>query len=480
MKQIRSLCLSALTAMVAVVASPSSAQEHNELSAPQEFAGFELLFDGRSLDGWTTIEGPMSSWTVKDGCIVALPGQYVWLRTEGQYTDFELFVEFYLMPEANSGVSLRCAPEGEAAFSGMELQIFDDFGNEPSDTKCGAVYNAIAPDFMAIKRAPSWNTYHIKLVGDRLDAWLNGVQIHDGAKLDDRGYMHDPNAKHPLNGRLKSGHIALQNHGQEIRFRNVKIRDLSPKKRAARRGEPLRVFYCTHSAGFEHGVLPESRKVMAELGEDNRWLDMTISNQIGDLTPERLAKTDVVVFYTSGPLPMGEMKGELLAWIRGGGALVGIHSATDTLKEDPAYVKLIGGIFDGHPWNEDVVVIVEDDEHPAAKPFLKGAEVEDGVARFHIADEIYQHHTLNKDMHVIVRLDPANPKTEDGRAYPLAWTLRSGKGRVFYTAFGHRPEVWHDARFQQHLLAGIRWAAGLVGASDTPNPTNPGVIQASD
>jgi len=224
--------------------------------------------------------------------------------------------------------------------------------------------------------------------------------------------------------------------------------------------EPLRVFYCTHSAGFAHDVLPESRRVMAELGKKLPWLEMTITNDIADLTAQKLAATDVVMFYTTGDLPMGEMKGQLLKWVHEGGALVGVHSATDTYKEDPAYVRHMGGVFDGHPWNEEVSVIIEKPDDPICRPFLSKEDEGQPVRRFRIADEIYQHHSLNtEEMRVLMRLDPANPKTEEGRAYPLVWTMDFDKGRTFYTAFGHRPEVWHDARFIEHLLAGLRWAA---------------------
>jgi type 1 glutamine amidotransferase len=56
-------------------------------------------------------------------------------------------------------------------------------------------------------------------------------------------------------------------------------------------------------------------------------------------------------------------------------------------------------------------------------------------------------------------LDPANAKTEAGRAYPLAWTIDVGEGRVFYSALGHRDDVWRDQRYVEHVLAGIKWAA---------------------
>lgn len=236
---------------------------------------------------------------------------------------------------------------------------------------------------------------------------------------------------------------------------------------ATRPVRPLRVFYCTHSAGFRHSVLPLSRQVVQQLGKDNDWLEVTVSNDIADLTPELLAKTDVVMFYTTGTLPMGDMKDRLIQWVHDGGGFVGIHAATDTFKDDPAYNQLVGGVFDGHPWNNDVRIIIDDPTHPAMLAFMPKKPTAE--PSFHIADEIYQFRSLNPKMHVLAHLDPATPKAEPGRAYPNVWTLQPGKGRVFYTAFGHRPEVWKDTRFQEHLLAGIRWAAKRTMPVEKPD-----------
>src|SRR5262249_52686043 len=85
----------------------------------------------------------------------------------------------------------------------------------------------IAPTAMPLKDGGQWNTYRIKLVGDTLSIWLNGEQIHKDQKLDARGYTHKPEAKNPLNTRCPTGYISLQDHGDKVRFRNIRIKDLS-------------------------------------------------------------------------------------------------------------------------------------------------------------------------------------------------------------------------------------------------------------
>lgn len=244
---------------------------------------------------------------------------------------------------------------------------------------------------------------------------------------------------------------------------------VKPRQRTG--ADPVRLFYCTHSAGFRHGVLPETREIVKKLGEDLDWLEVEVSDDITELDAAKLATLDAVMLYTTGRLPLDTRM--LTDWVHAGGALIGVHSATDTLADDKIYVEKIGGIFDGHPWNEQVRILIDGDGH-----YITDALIADGGANdddsfnppssLRIADEIYQFRTLNPGNVVLMHLDPATPKAEPGRAYPLAWTRRAGAGRIFYTALGHRPEVWRDERFVQHVLRGIEWTARRCPACSSP------------
>jgi type 1 glutamine amidotransferase len=216
------------------------------------------------------------------------------------------------------------------------------------------------------------------------------------------------------------------------------------------------VLYLTHAAGFQHGVLPLSENVLREIGTASRAFEVTVARDSSLVSRESLRDYDAVVFYTSGELPLSDVqKKALLDFVRSGKGFAGIHSATDTLYSWPEYGELIGGYFDGHPWHQEVAIETEDPVHPSTRHL---------VPAFRITDEIYQFRSfIREQVHGLLRLDNNSVNLSvpgvnrsDGD-FALAWTRPFGSGRVFYTALGHREEVWQDKRFQQHLLNGIRW-----------------------
>ena len=221
--------------------------------------------------------------------------------------------------------------------------------------------------------------------------------------------------------------------------------------------EPQRkVLYLTHSAGFQHGVLPLSENILREIGAASRAFELAVARDSNEVNRENLRNYDAIVFYTSGELPLSDsQKAALLDFVRSGKGFAGIHSATDTLYSWQEYGELIGGYFDGHPWHQEVAIETEDPVHPATRHL---------VPAFRITDEIYQFRNfIREQVHGLLRLDNNSVNLSvpgvnrsDGD-FALAWTRSFGSGRVFYTALGHREEVWQDKRFQQHLLNGIRW-----------------------
>ena len=229
----------------------------------------------------------------------------------------------------------------------------------------------------------------------------------------------------------------------------------SIKTEAANPARP-KVLYLTHSAGFKHDVLPLSQQILKDIGERTLAFEVTATDDCSQLSREGLKKYSAVVFYTTGELPISdEQKAAFLEFIKSGKGLVGIHSATDTFYKWPEYGELIGGYFDGHPWHQDVTVKVEDSHHPATR-HLEGA--------FKIKDEIYQMKNFSRSrVKVLLSLDTnsvnlsaANVHRMD-KDFALAWCRDYGKGRVFYTALGHRAEVWQDERFQKHLVGALSW-----------------------
>jgi uncharacterized protein len=282
-----------------------------------------------------------------------------------------------------------------------------------------------------------------------------------------------------------------------------------------------RVLVITESRGFVHDVVRRGKngepalaeKVLTEIGEKSGDFEAVCSqNSRKDVTAENLKNFDAVFFYTTGSLPLSDtQKADLIAFVKSGKGFAGSHSATDTFYDWKEYGNLIGGYFDGHPWHQKVKVIVEDTKHPATKHLGDS---------FEITDEIYQFRTpySRKNLRVLMRLDRGVDRTsasvngkkltdrdelqitiKDGKpvvkvngsstevknvdfAGPrgnrkdgdnaLAWVREYGKGRVFYTALGHRDEVWKDERFVKHLHGGLRYVLGLETADATPLPAS--------
>jgi 3-keto-disaccharide hydrolase len=186
------------------------------------------LFNGQDLTGWTS-EGDVSAWGVEDGELVTVkPGEGWWLRTDKMYRDFELKLDFWMPEGGNSGVGLRGSSNGDPAFTGFEVQILDTHNQAPGLRNCGAVYEAIAPETMAVLPSGKWNSYRIRVQDNTLNVWLNGIQIHLDQALDARGFYRDEDSPLPLNARASTGYISLQDHGHPFRYKNIWIRDLSP------------------------------------------------------------------------------------------------------------------------------------------------------------------------------------------------------------------------------------------------------------
>lgn len=234
-----------------------------------------------------------------------------------------------------------------------------------------------------------------------------------------------------------------------------------------------RVLFLTHSAGFVHSVVrrPDSgelafaERVLTEAAAGRLVVDCT--QDCSTIEAANLEKYDAVLFYTTGKLPISDAgKAALIDWVRQGGAFAGVHCATDTFYEFSDYMGLVGGAFDGHPWHEKVTMKVEDRSHAST------AHLEE---KWVLVDEIYQFKTWRRHPnHVLLSLDThatdvARGKRAD-RDYANAWCKDFGQGKMFYTALGHREDVWTNPAFQEHLIGGIEWA--IAGESiSVPAPS---------
>jgi type 1 glutamine amidotransferase len=217
------------------------------------------------------------------------------------------------------------------------------------------------------------------------------------------------------------------------------------------------LLYLTQSCGYRHEVLPYSQEVMSKLGAESGAFAATCTDDSATVDWNDLGRYAALAFCTTGELPLSEeARVNLLAFVRNGGGFVGIHNATDTFYQWEPYGEMLGGYFNGHPWHQEVEIVVEDADHPATRPL---------PPTFRIHDEIYTHKNWSREKtRVLMRMDNNSvdfakgaDKRPDGDV-AMAWCHPYGEGRVFYTALGHGMPTWTDERFHQHLLGGIRWA----------------------
>jgi type 1 glutamine amidotransferase len=243
--------------------------------------------------------------------------------------------------------------------------------------------------------------------------------------------------------------------------------------------EAPRVLIFSRTAGFRHDSIPLGNQTL-EAHARRLGLEPVVSEELHHFDPENLARFRVVVFNnTSGELPFTDrQKQALLDFVFSGGGFVGVHAASDTFYAFTGYGTLLGGYFDGHPWNagDTVTLKVEEPEHPIVRP-LAGAPDH----RLTLTEEIYQFRAPYERSKVRVllsldtqRTDMTRPgiKRTDGD-FPLAWVRPYGQGRVFYSALGHNQSVWKDERFRRHLLAGLAYAARIGDGAHTPDTPRP-------
>jgi hypothetical protein len=199
------------------------------LSPVEETEGFISLFNGINLSGW---QGDTIAYGVEDGLLVTIPskGNIGNLYTKKEYEDFIIRFEFQLTPAANNGLGIRAPLAGDAAYVGLELQILDDsdpvYANLQPYQYHGSVYGVIPSKRGFLKTVGDWNYEEVTAKGTRITIVLNGTTIvdEDIASPRDNGTM--DHKEHP-GLRNKTGHIGFLGHGSLVKFKNIRIKELS-------------------------------------------------------------------------------------------------------------------------------------------------------------------------------------------------------------------------------------------------------------
>jgi len=240
--------------------------------------------------------------------------------------------------------------------------------------------------------------------------------------------------------------------------------------------------------------IPYPVYAMRTLGEKSKAFEPVVSQDLTMLLPEKLKEFDAIVLCnTSGQWiapseeTMAKLKTmgavgdgtdakavemtfrkSLLDWVNAGGGIMAFHFAIGGNPQWPEFKDLLGASYYGHPWNEEVGVKVEEPSHPLVAAF-EGKD-------FRLTEEIFQFNTPydRKKQRVLLSLDVT--KTNMGvkwierkdNDFALAWVRPQGKGRVFYTAFGHRAEIFWNPAMLQFYLDAIQFAAGDLEAPTAP------------
>jgi hypothetical protein len=211
-----------------------SAQPHNALSAAEKADGWKLLFDGTSLNGWRAFKSttPPAGWKAINGELVR-EGSGGDLMTVDQFGDFELRLEWKVGRNGNSGIMFRVTDQAELTYeTGPEFQILDNGGHKDGKqplTSAGANYAMHAPVRDVTKPVGEWNEVRLIVRGAHVEHWMNGVKLLEYELWSedwDKRLKASKFAKMPGYGRARRGHLVLQDHGDPVWYRNIKVKAL--------------------------------------------------------------------------------------------------------------------------------------------------------------------------------------------------------------------------------------------------------------
>ncbi len=192
-----------------------------------------------------------------------------------------------------------------------------------------------------------------------------------------------------------------------------------------------------------------------------------------NINAKNLDYFDAIFFMGTGENDLtDQQKKDLLSFVHDDGkGFVAAHTGDDAFFTWPEFGEMVGGYFDNHPWGVfDAPVVVEDPSFPAMKAF---------PLTFSIRDEIYVHKApfSREKVNVLASLDAGHldyAKAQNlhrtDKDFPVAWSKMYGKGRVFYSTFGHAAETWDDPGVQKMYLEAIKWSLGLTEGSAAPHP----------
>jgi type 1 glutamine amidotransferase len=236
--------------------------------------------------------------------------------------------------------------------------------------------------------------------------------------------------------------------------------------------------------------IPQAEYAMTLIGEKTGAFEPVVSDDIAMYLPKNIKKFDAIIFNNSnGPwirpteADMNRLKNygsdqdsvenllrnSLLEFVRDGGGIIAYHHAIGGNTHWPEFQELIGAGYWGHPWNEEVGVKLDEPDHPLLASF-EGKD-------FRLTEEVFQFREpySRKKLRVLLSLDTDKTNMtvpwiyRKDNDFALAWIRAYGKGRVFYSAIGHRTDIWWNRKILKFYLDGIQFAVGDLSVDTTPS-----------
>lgn len=222
----------------------------------------------------------------------------------------------------------------------------------------------------------------------------------------------------------------------------------------------LDVLVFTRTLGFRHLSIADAQRMLNALTPED-GIRATITEDPAVFADDFLDRFEVVAFVnTTGDVLDPDQQAAMERFVRSGRGFVGVHAAADTEYAWPWYGRLVGAYFKSHPLLPLRAEITTEDPHHPSTAHLE--------PKFFFTDEYYNFdRNPRRDNAILLTVDESYfnlPNTDGGPSmgadHPIAWYKEFDGGRSFYTNLGHNPATWSDPAFREHLLAGIRWAAG--------------------
>jgi len=263
----------------------------------------------------------------------------------------------------------------------------------------------------------------------------------------------------------------------------TKIEKIAPEKPTAEPAKERKALLFSTMTGFKHWVTPHTAEVVKVLGSKSGAFTVVESNDVRMFEPDNIKQFDLIVLnnncsdrkkrdlffdVTKDTEKAASLEKSLLAHIRSGKGLVAIHGAIVMQNNSAEFSEMLGGSFDFHPKQQEVICNLVDPEHPLVAAF-------NGKALVHI-DEPYLFKNAYKDKNFRPLLEMDTSKLNCGKKGKsvrsdvryVAWIKKYGRGRVFYCSPSHNAQSFEEPGLLQFMLDGIQYAAGDLECDDSP------------